>query len=120
MTKAEIKAQVINLVARGVKSDIIAKELGITFNQVKAIRYGKTYQKQIAVVDTRSPQEKAWDKRRANAKAIVKANVKAKAKVKIVESNKPRIVEINGIEIEIHHSIVKRVIITQEGTIKIK
>jgi hypothetical protein len=116
MTKVEIKNQVGTLVTKGESTQSIANKLGLTNNQVTHIRsyyFGKSK-------TTVSPQKQAWVTRRANAKAIVKADVKAKAKVSIVESNKPRIIEINGIEIEIHHSIVKRVIITQEGAIKIK
>lgn len=102
MTKVEIKNQVGTLVAKGESTQSIAKKLGLTNNQVTHIRsyyFGKSK-------TTVSPQKQAWATRRAKAK--------------VVETNRPRIVEINGIEIEIHHSIVKRVIITQEGTIKIK
>jgi hypothetical protein len=102
MTKAEIKAQVGLLVAKGVSTENIAKKLGLTNNQAAHIRsyyFGKS---KTAL----SPQKQAWATRRAKAS--------------MVETNRPRVIEINGIEIEIHHSIVKRVIITQEGTIKIK
>jgi hypothetical protein len=125
--KSEIRAQVINLVARKVKSDDIAKQLGITFNQVKAIRYGKTYQKQIEVVDTRSPQEKAWDKRRENKLNEVKevdVNVgvvkkKVKKEQKSIPITKKQVIRIGNITIEFEKDTTKRVITGLDGSITI-
>jgi uncharacterized phage-like protein YoqJ len=124
MLKSEIKAQVIKLVAQKEKSETIAKQLGISFNQVKAIRYGKTYQKQIEVVDTRSPQEKAWDKRRENEAKKVEVNVgvvkkKVKKEQKSIPITKKQVIRIGNITIEFEKDTTKRVITGLDGSITI-
>jgi hypothetical protein len=124
MLKSEIKAQVIKLVAQKEKSETIAKQLGISFNQVKAIRYGKTYQKQIEVVDTRSPQEKAWDKRRENEAKKVEVNVgvvkkKVKKEKKSIPITKKQVIRVGNITIEFEKGTTKKVITGLDGSITI-
>ncbi len=103
MTNSQIKAQVGLFVKQGLTTKEIAGKLGITFNQATHIRnyyFGGTRSKL-------SPQKRAWETRRANNEA------------KQVEVAKPRIIELNGLIIEVHASMVSRVIVPSKNLIKI-
>ena len=122
MLKSEIKAQVIKLVAQKEKSGVIAKQLGISLNQVNFIRYDKTYQKQIEVVDTRSPQEKAWDKRRKNEPKKVNVGVvkkKVNKEEKSIPVTKKQVIRVGNITIEFEKGTTKNAIIGLDGSITI-
>ncbi len=105
MTKAEIKAQVGVLVAQGESTQNIAKKLGLTNNQATHIRayyFGKH----------RSPQARAWDKRRAN-------NTE-KDNSGIAKITKLQVIRLGDITIEFERGSTKRAIIGLDGSITIK
>jgi hypothetical protein len=105
MTKAEIKTQVGTLVAQGETTQGIAKKLGLTHNQVTHIRsyyFGKE----------RSPQERAWDKRRANTTEKVSGGI---SKV-----TKRQVIRLGDITIEFERGSTKRAIIGLDGSLTIK
>jgi transposase len=103
--KEQIKKQVGVLTTQGLNTKQIAEKLNLSVNQVTHI---KAYYFPKVMV---SPQKRAWVTR--------KANDKAKQQAKQVEEVKPRLINLNGLEIEIHNSMVKRVIITDKDVIKI-
>lgn len=79
----------------------IANELNLTKKQVSNIK--TLYKGQFATSKFKKNSQrakKAWVKRKSN-------------------EQKPRLINLNGLEIEIHNSMIKRVIISERNTIKI-
>jgi hypothetical protein len=101
---SKIKTQVGILVAKGLTTKQIAEKLNLTINQAKHL---KCYYFNVDKKPQQSPQEKAWGTRRENQK------------VKQIEEFKPRLINLNGLDIEIHNTMIKRVIITDKNIIKI-
>ena len=107
MTKSEIKNQVGELAAQGETSLSIANKLGLTNNQVTHIRsyyFGKE----------RSPQKRAWDKRRANM------DKSESVKVKGLPITKRQIIRLGDITIEFESGSTKKAIIGLDGSVTIK
>ncbi len=99
--------KVIEMTNKGYKLGEIAEALGLTKKQVSNLKthlVSPTLLKKADVPLKRG--EKAWATRRANAK-----NEVAKAK--------PRMIDLNGLVIEIHSSMIKKVIISEKNTIKV-
>jgi hypothetical protein len=76
------------------------------------------------VIDTRSPQQKAWDKRKENDLKKVDVNVGVvKKKVKKVEKSIPitkkQVIRVGNITIEFEKGITKNAIIGLDGSITI-
>jgi len=99
--KEQTKKKVGTLSAQGLSTKQIAEKLNLTVNQVTHIR---NYYFPKAMV---SPQKRAWVTR------------KEKSKAREVEAVKPRVINLNGLDIEIHNSMVNRVIVTDINKIKI-
>ena len=79
----------------------IANKLNLTKKQVSNIK--TLYKGQFATSEFEKNSQrakKAWVKRKSN-------------------EQKPRLINLNGLEIEIHNSMIKRVIISEKNTIKI-
>ena len=119
MHKSEIKAQVGVLVANGEKTETIAKKLGLTFNQVAHIKSYYYNKKRLA---ERSPQEKAWDKRRANTTTETNINVGV---VKPKKENglpitKKRTFTYGDITFEFEGGVSKRIYFGADGSLTIK
>jgi hypothetical protein len=116
--KKTLIKKVGNLVKQGLKKDAIALQLGITPNQAEHISYyhfrdlklkaGKQPLVKQPLVDTRSPQARAWDKRRAN-----------KVAKQDTTTTKHRIIEINGLEIVIANKLINRISINDSNVIRI-
>jgi hypothetical protein len=99
--------KVIEMTNKGYKLAEIAEALGLTKKQVSNLKthhVSPTLLKKADVPLKRG--EKAWATRRANAK-----NEVTKAK--------PRLIDLNGLVIEIHSSMIKKVIISEKNTIKV-
>ncbi len=85
----------------------IANKLNLTKKQISNIK--TVYKGQFA---TRKPS--VTNKFEKNSQRAKKAWVKRKS-----NEQKPRLINLNGLEIEIHNSMIKRVVISEKNTIKI-
>lgn len=99
--------KVIEMTNKGHKLGEIAEALGLTKKQVSNLKTHHVSPTLLKKADiTLKRGEKAWVTRRANAKnEVVKA--------------RPRLIDLNGLIIEIHSSMIKKVIITEKNTIKV-
>ena len=99
--------KVIEMTSKGCKLGEIAEALGLTKKQVSNLKTHHVSPTLLKKADvTLKRGEKAWVTRRANAKnEVVKA--------------RPRLIDLNGLIIEIHSSMIKKVIITEKNTIKV-
>jgi hypothetical protein len=70
--------------------------------------------KQVSNIKTLYKGQFATSKFEKNSQRAKKAWVKRKS-----NEQKPRLINLNGLEIEIHNSMIKRVIISEKNTIKI-
>jgi transcriptional regulator len=100
--------KVIEMTNKGHKLGEIAEALGLTKKQVSNLKthhVSPTLLKKAVDVPLKRG-EKAWATRRANAKnEVVNA--------------RPRLIDLNGLVIEIHSSMIKKVIISEKNTIKV-
>ena len=105
--KATVKhliPMVMQMAEQGKRVSEISGATGLSAKQISNI---KTRSK--GIVPTQKPQQKAWVTRRANEKKAAKK----------IEAVKPKTIYLNGLEIEIHNAMIKRVIISEKNTIKI-
>lgn len=99
--------KVIEMTNKGCKLDEISEVLGLTKKQISNLKVRYFSPTLLKKADTTLKRgEKAWVTRRANAKNDV-----TKAR--------PRLIDLNGLIIEIHSSMVKKVIISEKNTIKV-
>lgn len=95
---------IFKMAKEGKSAKVIAKSLGLTPKQVSNAK--TLYKSQYGETKVASPQKRAWATRKANQKNAVAIN-------------KPRLIDLNGLQIEIHSSMVNRVIVSDKNRIKI-